>query len=124
MTTALGISLQEALALTRLQDKDDILELVDRASEVRKKYRGNSVDLCSITNAKSGRCEEDCIYCAQSARHTTHTDVYGMKSVDEIETYRQTDDARGPKRSPAGCPTAHPNRSGNCIGNRRAPGEK
>lgn len=98
MTVALGISFQEALALTRLQDKDDILELVDRASEIRKKYRGDSVDLCSITNAKSGRCEEDCIYCAQSARHSTHADVYGMKSVDEIVAHAKVAEEAGSHR--------------------------
>ncbi len=90
-----GISFQEALDLSRLHDKNDILELVDRGGEVRKKYRGNAVDLCSIVNAKSGRCEEDCAYCAQSAKHATDVDVYGMKSVDEIVAHARAAEEAG-----------------------------
>ena len=93
-----GISFQEALQLTKLHEKNEILELVDRANEVRKKYRANTVDLCSIVNAKSGRCEEDCIYCAQSAMYTTHTDVYEMKSVEAIVDHAKAAEEAGAHR--------------------------
>ena len=42
------------------------------------------MDICSIINAKSGQCGEDCKFCAQSARHNTDIDVFSLKSVEEI----------------------------------------
>ncbi|MBI2954628.1 MAG: biotin synthase BioB [Chloroflexi bacterium] len=90
-----GITFEEALELTRLQGRDEILQLLDRANEARKQHRGNSVDLCSIVNAKSGRCEEDCVYCAQSAHHGAHVDVYGMKSPDDIIAHAKAAEEAG-----------------------------
>ena len=44
----------------------------------------NSVQLCSIINAKSGRCMENCSFCAQSAHHQSAPPVYPLKSREEI----------------------------------------
>ncbi|HRZ86808.1 MAG TPA: biotin synthase BioB [bacterium] len=51
-------------------------ELLCGANKLRKIGFGNRVSLCSIINAKSGRCSEDCAYCAQSAHHRTETAEY------------------------------------------------
>lgn len=93
-----GISFQEALELTELHDPGEILALVERANEVRREYRGRSVDLCSIVNAKSGACEEDCAFCAQSAHHDTNVDVYPMKSVEEIVAHAKAAEEAGAHR--------------------------
>ncbi|WP_323480892.1 radical SAM protein, partial [Acinetobacter baumannii] len=37
-----------------------------------------------IVNGKSGRCGEDCKYCAQSARHNTGVDEYDFLPTEEI----------------------------------------
>ena len=47
----------------------DLDELCEGADRIRKAYIGDKVDLCSIINGRSGRCPEDCKYCAQSV-HT------------------------------------------------------
>ncbi|MDE7464673.1 MAG: biotin transporter BioY, partial [Clostridiales bacterium] len=47
----------------------DLSELSAAADGIRAKFCGNGFDLCSILNAKSGRCGEDCKFCAQSARY-------------------------------------------------------
>ena len=68
------------------------------ASELRQKYRGSMVDLCSIVNAKSGECPEDCKYCAQSIHY--HTDVKSYGLLPEEEILRKAEQARnwGAKR--------------------------
>ena len=55
---------------------------------------GDNVDLCAILAAKSGRCSEDCAFCAQSAHHETGCDVHGMMDVDDIVAVsREIEDA-------------------------------
>ena len=59
-------------------------ELIFRANEVRKKCTGNKLELCSILNARSGLCTEDCKFCAQSARHHADIPTYPLKGKKEI----------------------------------------
>ncbi|MDR1195782.1 MAG: biotin synthase BioB [Endomicrobium sp.] len=63
----------------------DIEELFLAATKLRKKYKGNKVKICSIINAKSGQCSEDCKFCAQSAHHKTSVNVYPLVSNEKIE---------------------------------------
>jgi biotin synthase len=58
--------------------------LMAAAAEIRGAVRGPGIQLCSITNAKSGRCSEDCRFCAQSAHWKTGSPVYPLKSAGEI----------------------------------------
>ena len=58
-----GASVEEALALAEHCSTD---ELCDAADRVRQHWCGNHIDTCSIVNARSGRCSEDCKWCAQS----------------------------------------------------------
>ena len=60
-------------------------ELLGAADRVRRHFLGDEVHLCSIVNAKSGRCSEDCGFCAQSARFTTGIDEYGLIDADAAE---------------------------------------
>ncbi len=59
-------------------------ELFFAASKLRKKYHGKKVKICSIINAKSGQCGENCKFCAQSAFNKTEVDVYPLVSVEKI----------------------------------------
>lgn len=54
------------------------------AHQLREKTFGNRALLCSIINAKSGRCSENCAFCAQSAHYRTAAPVYPLKSREEI----------------------------------------
>lgn len=54
------------------------------AHAIKEQHFDNRIDLCSIINAKSGRCSENCSFCAQSSHHQTDSPVYPLKSVAEI----------------------------------------
>lgn len=54
------------------------------ASEIMEFFKGKKITLCSIVNAKSGLCPENCRFCAQSAHHQTKAEVYPLLDKDEI----------------------------------------
>ncbi|HML38307.1 MAG TPA: biotin synthase BioB [Bacillota bacterium] len=64
----------------------DLDELCQSADEIRSALCGDTVDLCSIINGKSGRCSEDCKFCAQSAHNHTGISEYGFLDADTILT--------------------------------------
>ncbi len=72
-------------ALDVLQAPDgELAAILAAATAVRKQTFGDRVRMCSILNAKSGRCSEDCVYCAQSSRHSTDVACYPMLTPDKI----------------------------------------
>jgi biotin synthase len=79
------ISAAEARTLIRHTVAPQLEALLDRAEAVRRAVHGDEVALCGITNAKSGRCPEDCGFCSQSA-HFPEADapVYPLVGADEI----------------------------------------
>ncbi len=91
------ISGEEALSLTTLKGAE-LFGLFLGASRIRERFRQKKVDLCSIVNAKSGACSEDCSYCAQSARSKAEVAVYPLSGEDAvIEKAREAREA-GVKR--------------------------
>ncbi|WP_373897809.1 biotin synthase BioB [Haloimpatiens sp. FM7315] len=72
------INFEEALLLSNVENTEELLKAAD---QIRIKFNGKNVELCSIMNAKSGRCSEDCKYCAQSAHYCTNVEEYNL--VDE-----------------------------------------
>ena len=66
------------------QSESDPYDLLHSANRVRQHFRGNEVRLCSIINARSGACSEDCTFCAQSARHKTGVAVYPLAGTEKI----------------------------------------
>jgi biotin synthase len=54
------------------------------AVQLRNHYFGRGVKLCAIVNAKSGRCPEDCSFCAQSAHHQAQIETYPLMEPHEI----------------------------------------
>ena len=74
----LGIDIDEAVALLK---PDRRQELRERAHEVTVRCVERRFDFCSIINARSGRCSEDCKWCAQSGRWRTGCETYGWVPV-------------------------------------------
>ncbi len=73
-----ALSYEQALALAL---DAELGELCRAADGLRRFFHADSFDLCSIINARSGRCSEDCRYCAQSVHYAVAIDSY-----DQIET--------------------------------------
>lgn len=62
----------------------DLDELCEGADRIREYFVGEKVDLCSIINGRSGKCPEDCKYCAQSAHNHTNCEVYDFLPEEQI----------------------------------------
>ena len=78
-----GVSITLAHALMGIGE--DLLPLLFfGACQIREHYLGRWVRLCAIVNAKSGRCAEDCAFCAQSAHHRTAVEAYPLMDPQEI----------------------------------------
>ncbi|MDM8518385.1 biotin synthase BioB, partial [Desulfobacterales bacterium HSG16] len=77
------ISEKEAYNLCSVSGQG-ILDLIACAGKIREESKGNKVFSCSIINAKSGRCSQDCAYCAQSSFHDTGVPTYPLKGLEEI----------------------------------------
>ena len=74
------ISKEEALFLYR----QPLLELCGSADKIRKYFCSDQFDICTIINAKSGSCSENCKFCAQSAHNHTCAATYPLLSKEEI----------------------------------------
>jgi biotin synthase len=76
-----GISEEEALFLASIPSLNALFQ---SANTIKEFFRGKRVDLCSIVNAKSGGCAEDCAYCAQSARYKAEVETYPLMNKETI----------------------------------------
>jgi biotin synthase len=78
-----GISPSASRSL--LEIEDTLLPLLfHEASRIRDHFKGRQTKLCAIVNAKSGRCPEDCTFCAQSTHHKARIDIYPLMPSQEI----------------------------------------
>lgn len=75
-----SISENEAISLSNAPDKE---KLYEAAHQITTQLCGNYFDSCSIINAKSGKCSENCKWCAQSGYYRTHIDTYDLIAEDK-----------------------------------------
>jgi biotin synthase len=92
------ITPDEALALGAITDHAEIEALVERAWALRQENFGDSTDMCSLVNAKSGGCAEDCGFCAQSRYADADTVMHAMMEPEQILEHAKAAEAAGAHR--------------------------
>ncbi|WP_434796367.1 biotin synthase BioB [Terrisporobacter vanillatitrophus] len=75
------INKDTALSLLQYDTED----LCKEANKIRKHFCGNEFDLCTIVNGKSGRCSEDCKFCAQSSHYKSEIESYELLDTNSIK---------------------------------------
>ncbi len=92
------ITQEQALRLGELEDPVDVAGLVERAWQVRVERFADSTDMCSLVNAKSGGCAEDCGFCAQSRYAEADTPLHAMMEPEQILEHARAAEAAGAHR--------------------------
>ena len=92
------ITFDEALELGELEAHADIERLVEVAWMVRQDNFGESTDMCSLVNAKSGGCAEDCGFCAQSKYADAETPMHALMEPEQMLEHARAAEAAGAHR--------------------------
>jgi biotin synthase len=92
------ITRDEARLLGELTDHAEIEALVERAWTARVERFADSTDMCSLVNAKSGGCAEDCGFCAQSKYAEAETPMHAMMEPEQILEHARAAQAAGAHR--------------------------
>lgn len=78
-----SISKEDASDIVEISGSD-VFNLFISANIIRNHFRGSKAELCSIVNAKSGACPEDCSFCAQSSKNKAEIKVYPLLSKEIV----------------------------------------
>ncbi len=89
------LDIEQALALA---EQADLESLCRAADGICRHMHGRRFDLCSIINARSGKCSEDCRYCAQSSRHNVEISCYEQIDEETALAQARENDGYGVRR--------------------------
>src|SRR5690349_3628183 len=92
------ITREEARRLGEIEDHAQIEALVERAWRARLERFADSTDMCSLVNAKSGGCAEDCGFCAQSRFADAETPMHAMMEPEQVLEHARAAEAAGAHR--------------------------
>lgn len=106
-----GVTRDDALCILNLEYKF-LPQLMSWTDRVRQTFNGNTVDLCSVINARSGGCPEDCSFCSQSVYSSSDITTYPLLPADTVIEGARTAKANGASKF---CLAT----SGNGIGNKK-----
>jgi len=91
--------------VNNLKEKDiqellklNLYDLLYLANKIRENHFGRKIKLCSIVNAKSGKCSENCRFCAQSAHNNASIEEYNLKQPEDILKAAKNAEKKGAKR--------------------------
>ncbi len=89
------VSYEEAVQIEKEWSTEELCEVAGR---LRKIYTGDYLDICSIMNARSGKCSEDCKWCSQSMFHDTGVEIYPLVGMTEALEQARHNAAKGVRR--------------------------
>src|ERR1700758_4458498 len=92
------ITREEARQLGEIEDHGQIEALIERAWQARVERFADSTDMCSLVNAKSGGCAEDCGFCAQSKYAEAETPLHAMMEPEQMLEHARAAEAAGAHR--------------------------
>src|SRR5277367_2496785 len=92
------ITREEALQLGEIDDHAEIEALIGRAWEARVERFADSTDMCSLVNAKSGGCAQDCGFWAQSRYAESETPLHAMMEPEQMLEHARAAEAAGAHR--------------------------
>lgn len=88
-----GLTRAEALEFTNA-DETRIFDILKHTDAIRREFKGVEINLCSIVNAKSGECAEDCSFCSQSVHYDTGVDRFPLlEASDLVEAAKEAEAA-------------------------------
>ena len=80
-------------------DRKELFKIFYEIEKLKEKYGKNEIKTCSIINAKSGKCSENCAFCAQSSYHNTDIDIFSLKKAEEIFEFARKLDGKAQRFS-------------------------
>ena len=89
------LSYKEGVTLTKVVNKEELYEAAD---EIRAHFCSDEIDLCSITNAKSGKCSQNCKWCSQSAHYKTNIEEFEIVDKETAVNEAVKNAAKGVNR--------------------------
>ena len=89
------VTAEELLAVLKNGRREDLFEAAHRVTEA---FKADHFDFCAILNARSGKCSENCKWCAQSAHWKTSCDVWTLKTADACVAAAKEAEANGAVR--------------------------
>ncbi|QGU96685.1 biotin synthase BioB [Clostridium bovifaecis] len=87
-----AITFEESIELSKV---DDINSLLEASLKIKLKFKPSSACLCTVVNAKSGSCSENCKYCAQSVYYSTGIEEFELLSTEEILKKAKYNESKG-----------------------------
>ncbi len=91
------VSPEEAQRLIEIEDRAELNSLLDAAREITFHFNSDEPGLCSLINAKSYLCGEDCGFCSQSVRFDTRVNRYQLMTTEQVVTAAKDFEKKGAK---------------------------
>ena len=92
-----NITFKETMKLSNMDDRY-IDDLCESATKIQEFFCGREIDLCTIMNAKSGECTEDCKFCAQSSHYKTDIETFELTGKEEVIRLAKENEEEGVNR--------------------------
>lgn len=92
-----NITFKEAMKLANMDDAY-VSDLCESAGRIQEFFCGKEIDLCTIMNAKSGECTEDCKFCAQSSHYKTDIETFELTGKEEVIKLAKENEDEGVNR--------------------------